>query len=200
MALSTIKKGVSMKPFAVILSLTLLIGSLSADQQATATDGKTVLLHDNGTWEYLSVPQSPVSPTPMPIGNTGATIAVMGIRDGVQGSLFIQPDEGNKFFAVNVLVDNSKGSADLSGVNAFSSPFILKDSEGYTYSINVMVYKLLKPSFPASIAAGEKSRGWITYEVIQSVTPKDLRLQYKDDENTSAWIGLAGLTDSAGGK
>ena len=137
------------------------------------------------------------------ISNSPATITVLTVSNQVQADL-LEPDKGMRFFAVEVVVDNTKGTDDIDGVSMLSSVFFLQDSQGYKYPINAMTAGLAKPAFPAAVAAGDKTRGWITFEIKQSDAAGDLSLRYEKTNALglapplrSRWVSLAGLPESS---
>jgi len=167
-----------------------------ADQNATTADGKAVVLHDNGAWEYAK----PVVPNGVPeieIGQSGAVLQVLQYRDEIKGSIFVTPDADMLFLAFEVIIDNTNGSQAIEGANIMFDPFILKDKKGYTFKRNIMASDFVQPALSTDdVPPGEKIRGWIVFEVNKSDPVSDLSLQYRAHfkrDLKSPWLNLTGV-------
>jgi hypothetical protein len=100
-------------------------------------------------------------------------LTVHGIADNVppETDIYDRPKEGNKYYAVEVTVEN-KGS-DVISYNVIY--FKLQDSEGYTYDYTG-AYK--KPWFGyGDLQPGRKVRGWITFEIPKNSSNLELIFQ-----------------------
>lgn len=100
------------------------------------------------------------------------SLTVNAMEEGQTYSTYVQPDLGNHYVAVDLTI-NSKADEGVS-INEFNA--VLKDSEGYQY----------KPTFAgkdpqlgteSNLPAGDKARGWITFEVPD--TAKGLIFEYR---------------------
>lgn len=100
-------------------------------------------------------------------------LTVYSIEDNVKSTnTFFQPEEGNKFIAVDVKVSN-KGTT-IENANPYD--FEIKDSDDYSF--NYSWYNIKTPEFNASdLNANDSVRGWLTFEVPS--TSKDYRLVYQ---------------------
>lgn len=99
-------------------------------------------------------------------------VMVADIEDPyVETNEFLQPDEGNRYVAVEVVYENQTDDESLD-YNVYD--WTLYDSEGYSYD----------PSFAAkdpdlgsgNVNAGDKVRGWITFEVGEDA--EDFKIQF----------------------
>lgn len=90
---------------------------------------------------------------------------VHGIRE-VKGNDIFKPDEGKKWVAVEVTIENKGSEPQL--VSSLLG-FTLQDSEGYTYNI-MPVPVDLKGSLDGELAPGRKMRGEVSFEI-----PKDAK-------------------------
>jgi hypothetical protein len=103
-------------------------------------------------------------------------LIVHGTADNVpyEDTEYDRPEEGNKYFAVEVTVEN-KGSE----ANSYNPlDFTLQDSSGYTFEKTYTVSK--EPSLSSGdLQPGRKVRGWITFEIPK--TSSNLELIYKPD-------------------
>ncbi len=100
-------------------------------------------------------------------------LTVHGIADNVppEADIYDRPKEGNKYYAVDVTIEN-KGS-DVISYNVIY--FKLQDSEGYTYDYTG-AYK--KPWFGyGDLQLDRKVRGWITFEIPKNLSNLELIFQ-----------------------
>jgi hypothetical protein len=76
-----------------------------------------------------------------------------------------QPASGHRFVAVEVVLENPSSSSDPAYTVPYS--FKLVDTEGFVYGPNYEGAAPLLNEFPLN--PGEKTRGWLTFEVDQRV-------------------------------
>lgn len=100
-------------------------------------------------------------------------LTVHGIADNVlpETDIYDRPKEGNKYYAVEVTVEN-KGS-DVISYNVIY--FKLQDSEGYTYDYTGS-YKEPWLGY-GDLQPGRKVRGWITFEIPKNSSNLELIFQ-----------------------
>lgn len=122
-------------------------------------------------------------------------IKVVAVRDLVSGvNEYVKPKEGNKFIAVQVVVDNTNGVDDWEVIPDY---FKLKDSENNTYDPPYFV--LIRPALVNGIVdEGDLVKGWITFEIYKDIDIKTLRLRYEyngfaTDNYKSGWIFLSAV-------
>lgn len=110
-----------------------------------------------------------------------ATVTVVSVDlDYKSSDQFTQPKAGNRFVAVEILYENT--GADKVSYNPFD--WKLSDSSGFSYEHG---YSGKGPELNSGdLAAGEKARGFITYEVPQGATGLSLKLSLGDDSLTVA--------------
>lgn len=115
----------------------------------------------------------------VPVPLTAATITVVSADPNYKDpNEFSQPKAGNRFVAVEVLYEN--GGTETVSYNPFD--WKLTDSAGFSYQQN---YSGKEPALHSGdLAAGEKARGFITYEVPQSASGLALKLTLGDDTMT----------------
>lgn len=90
---------------------------------------------------------------------------VHGVRE-VKGNDLFKPEEGNKWIAVEVTIENAGSEPEaVSSLLGFS----LQDSEGYNYDMTILPVDL-KGSLDGEIAPGRKMRGEVAFEI-----PKDAK-------------------------
>ncbi len=128
------------------------------------------------------------------VENSQVIIKVIGVKNFVSGeSVFLKPEPGNKFAAVQVIVDNTNGTEDWEVIPSY---FILKDSENNTYIQN---YYFVRPTLNFGIIDnGEMAKGWVSFEIPADLDIKSLKLRYEDKSYTekkykSDWIFLSAV-------
>ncbi len=98
----------------------------------------------------------------------GKTMAVNAVADYISGNQFLIPKSGNKFVAVDITLQNN--SKDPYIYNALE--FKLHDNQDYSYDMAVSDKDPQLSS--GTIQPGEKTRGFITYEIPEGNTPAKL--------------------------
>ena len=68
----------------------------------------------------------------------------------------------------------------------------IRDSEGYTYTPNLISCALTEPSMNinATIEAGDLMRGWLTIALPKNIPIDGLRIRLKAMEGQSTWITI----------
>ncbi len=97
-------------------------------------------------------------------------VTLLEIRDpATSDNEFLQPSDGNRFWAINVQIENA-GTDSISVGN-----WKLRGSNDFEYDRTFMAG--LDPSLDPlqSLTAGGKTAGWIVFEVPEDVQPKWLR-------------------------
>lgn len=89
---------------------------------------------------------------------------VNGTRES-EGSGFLKPKEGNKFFLVDVTVENKSNES-----KAISSMLMFKLQDSQSYNYNITIFTDQKGSLDGEIAYGGKLRGEVTFEIPKSET------------------------------
>lgn len=94
------------------------------------------------------------------------SIIVSAPSDYISADEFIQPEDGNKFVAVELQYFNNSDTSDTVNV----SNLTLRDAEGHSYDMTFMASK--KPDFFGgdTVTAKGTLRGWVTYEVPKAAT------------------------------
>ena len=118
-----------MRQVALILTVLLICIAASADQQATTPDGRSVILHDDGTWQYVETPEARVP------GDRDDHDCANWIRtrtDKVSGVVMVTSKS-------SVVVSSDRGSKALS-ISVMATPAVPEvgeQSEGLILSIRV---------------------------------------------------------------
>lgn len=100
-------------------------------------------------------------------------LTVNGFEDYVDENPFIQPEEGNKFFIVDVTIENN--GAEPKSYNELD--FEIQDSVSYIYDSYL---SLKEPSLQSGdLQPGRNVRGWITFEIPKNA--QGLELIYQPD-------------------
>ena len=108
--------------------------------------------------------------------------------------------ENMKFVAFDILIDNSDGDRNITNNSLYPS-FNLRDINGFEYKASYMTYNIVKPAFPSTtIEKGEILRGWISFEILLSLTLNDLRLRFTSGNQfleqtmvSSPWLTFSGF-------
>jgi len=128
------------------------------------------------------------------ISGSKAVFKVLNVVDNYTSeNQFMSPKEGQKYVAVEILLDNSKST------KAFSTPAMLiklKDNQGQEYSID-MISAMIKPSFEGNADAGDITRGWIGYEIPEALSIDKLKIAYRGFGDKSDWIMLKKVVGSS---
>ena len=119
-----------------------------------------------------------------------AKIKILSIADNVIAEdNYTQPESGNKFISVRVLIDNSNSSYQ------FYSSFLdlkLKDSEEIFFKPSIKSFVVRKPYLASTVVKSEKIiNGWVTFEVPHKLSINSLQIKYeKSNHLYSNWIPL----------
>lgn len=129
-------------------------------------------------------PASEIKPDPknvtgtvgQPMHLTGVDVTVVSVDPNAKGgNQYLQPKPGNRFVATQILYENT--GSDPYDFNPFD--WNLTDSAGFSYNTT---YADIGPELHSGkLAAGEKARGYITYEVPTSATGLTLKLKSGED-------------------
>lgn len=99
---------------------------------------------------------------------------------------FLKPKKGNKFAAVQVIIDNRNSTKDI---NISPISFNLKDKDGYVYSYSMTAS--IEPKLSnGTLDAGDILKGWLTFEVRSSVNINSMKIKYSGFMENSPWIPL----------
>lgn len=121
------------------------------------------------------------------ISGSKAIFKVVKIVDNyISDNKFMKPDEGKKYVAFEIVVDNSKGNK---SITVPAMMIKLKDNEGYEYSID-MISTMIKPNFEGTTDAGDITRGWIGFEVAKSLKLENLKIAYRGFRDKTNWLEL----------
>ena len=154
----------------VIVALVVISAVATSANKGTAT--ATATAAPAAAQPTAAAPTAGQAATVGKIGQTmtlkGYQITVNGIekKDNFGTSDFTKAKDGNTFIAVDLTVASTQDK----GVNPNGLSATLKDGNGYKYSIKPTGYK--EPLFPGQndLPAGDKVRGWVTYEVPKNAT------------------------------
>lgn len=140
--------------------------TLSAGETPEATSEP----ENTNTPEPTATPEPP-TPEPTPTVDTTPRIGSVFEKDGskytvnavnesyVSGNQFLQPDAGNRFYAVDI---TQEGTKDGDPANPFY--FSVQDAKGFVYS--TPGFADIQPSFASGeLAVGQVTRGWAVWEV-----------------------------------
>ena len=123
------------------------------------------------------------------IKQTGSIVKVEQYEGNADvNNQFHHPKEGNQFLAFKILLDNSKGKKDLTLVA--SGSFRLKDNQDMSYKAEVIIGK--EPMFNPmnDIKVGEKSRGWVTFDVPKNIPYNKYKIMYEFLGDETDWITI----------
>ena len=126
---------------------------------------------------------------------TGGSFRIMEVREVTSTNQFIRPDENMRFIAFDILVDNTNGNMDIN-FNLFMGSIEVRDSEGRTYTPDLMSGTLTKPEMNpnATIEAGDLIRGWMTIQIPQNIPINGLRIRINAMQGRSDWITIGRWT------
>ena len=83
-----------------------------------------------------------------------------------------EPNRGNKFIVIDVTIENQGAKS----IKYKAGEFVLRDIEGYTYDQPLI--PLRHPYFLSGLLpSGCKKRGWITFEIPESISKLELIYQ-----------------------
>jgi hypothetical protein len=124
-------------------------------------------------------PKIVVGPVGQPLHLNGVDVTVVSVDPNAKsGSKYIQPKPGNRYVAVQILYEST--GADSYNYNPFD--WKLSDSAGFSYD---SAYAMIGPELHSgTLNAGEKARGFITYDVPTSANGLTLKLKSGDDGAT----------------
>ncbi|MDA3951995.1 MAG: hypothetical protein PF508_22495 [Spirochaeta sp.] len=109
-------KSIMVRPFLLfVTSLFLMVSStenIPAQQTAKTDDGRIVLLFGDGTYEWVQDARSE-EPNRFVLPDSGASIEFTAYDNDVPVEYF-GPDDGFRYVAVEVFVDNTSGSQPVS--------------------------------------------------------------------------------------
>ena len=152
------------------------------DDDLDAIDDDLVDIFDRlGTLEAMPTPIPPPGEVLLPsdsppLGSTvlagDSTYRVNELSDPAPWDLFA-PDEGNKYAAADITqMAGEDGDASYS-----RSRFSVQDSEGYVY--DGTLWADLDPIFGSgTLGPSETTRGWVTFEVLESAVIISIRVEY----------------------
>jgi len=131
------------------------------------------------------------------INNGKSKLKILAVNDNVSSEdNYSQPDSGNKFLSVNVMLDNRNSHSDI-----ISDFFNLKlsDSNNNFYQSSIKSFVVKKPYLvPAIIAPGRKISGWATFEIPKNLSINSLQIRYEQSNKISSdWIPLWTLVSSS---
>jgi hypothetical protein len=123
------------------------------------------------------------------IEKTQAIVKITTIEDDVSSdNQFVKPKEGNRFIAIQILLDNTDGNGNVTANPLF---FKLKDTEGNEYNVELMGTK--DPALGSSeVEVGDIVKGWITFQIPNSLDIEAMKLRYVAFSKKSDWINLSG--------
>jgi len=159
---------------------------------SSSSDNTTLILEFDkfNTGETVSAPSAAdVKPPAKNVtGQVGSPLELNGVTVTVvsadlnanSGNEFITPKSGNRFVAVQVLYENT--GSDPYDYNPFD--WKLTDEAGFSYETT---YAGIGPELHSgTIQAGERARGFMTFEVPTSATSLKLKLTSGDDSASVA--------------
>ncbi|MFA7018740.1 MAG: hypothetical protein WC239_07135 [Sphaerochaetaceae bacterium] len=123
------------KIFSIIVCLMVLI-PVFANQIAVMEDGRKVILESDGSWRYWWQESSPKA-----ISITKSNTNLIFFRYKVlpeDANSWFGPEEGMKWVAIDVLIDNRKSNNSLN-LNALVNNFTLRDIDGYSPNSQLFV-------------------------------------------------------------
>lgn len=165
------------------------------DDDLDVIDDDLVDIFDRlGTLEAMPTPIPPAGEVLLPsdsppLGSTvlagDSTYRVNELSDPAPGDL-VAPDEGNRYFAADI---TQMAGEDEDGYSYRN--FSVQDSQGYVYDHTI--WGTLEPEFGSgTLGPSETTRGWVTFEVLESAVIISIRVEY-DYSEPVAIIAVTGL-------
>ena len=136
--------------------------------------------------------QNEGSKTPNATIETGGSISIMGSREVSSRNSFITPEQGMRFIALDILINNQTGRRDIELEGIWGGSFEIRDEEGRRYVPDFMTYDLVEPSMDitTTIERGELLRGWVTFSILRDTPINGLRFRLNTDIR-SEWITIS---------
>jgi hypothetical protein len=115
----------------------------------------------------------------------GKKIQIQETKDYVSKNDFMQPDDGNRFFAIMVLEENTSSNS----VSYNSYNYALKNVDGTDYPT---AFSDIEPDFGSGdLQPTMKAKGYLSFEVPNDVLPSSLNLIYSPlsfiDSKQAVW-------------
>jgi hypothetical protein len=163
--------------FAITVVVVLAaVGSVMQRNSTTTTGQQVIATAAPAVPTQRAVKAAQTTATALNMGRVGETVALNGYTitvNGVEKSVNFDTSSeigkakpGNIMVAVDITVGSNKNQ-DVSSNALFTS---LKDSQGFKY--NMAIFGSKDPGLPGEndIPAGDKVRGWVTFEVPETAT------------------------------
>ncbi|NLX81334.1 MAG: DUF4352 domain-containing protein [Proteiniphilum sp.] len=181
------------KIFSIIVCLLVLLPVFS-NRIAVTEDGEKVILESDGSWRYELQENTPEA---IIITKAKTTLTFFRYQElSEDDNTWFGAEDGMKWVAIDVLIDNRKSNDSLS-LNALGSSFKLRDIDGYRYSQPLMatdaIPQMIDPN--SEIDEGDFLRGWVVLEIPKNTKVVDLDIQFQDFWGTlkTSWISLRNL-------
>ena len=148
----------------------------SVESPATATEPKPTQAPSLTPTQVPSLtPTQAPSLTPTPaekylgdiVEEGGVLLAGLDVQDPATPGMFASIGEGNKLVAVEVVIGNTTDTP-LS-VNTFYAELV--DTDGFTYQSEFMALDIDIELDTVTLFKGEKTRGWIAFQIPQEAIP-----------------------------
>jgi len=123
---------------------------------------------------------------------SGGQLKVMGVKEAVSTNSYIEPNEGMRFIAFDVIIDNIKGKDDVK-LNIFLGTFEIRDLEGFLYEPELLYGNMIaspKMDMNATIEKGDLMRGWVSVAIPKNTPIDGLRIRLKASKGQSDWITI----------
>jgi hypothetical protein len=107
-----------------------------------------------------------------------------------------EPSKGTKFVSIQIVADNSKGTEEW---DIEPAALKLKDVDGNVYEVELFT-SVAEPTLKSGVIdAGDRVRGWVTFQVGVSIDVSSLRLRYEGTLSKSGWITLSSVVEAPRG-
>ena len=119
-------------------------------------------------------------------------LKVMGVKEAVSTNPYIKPNEGMRFIAFDVIIDNSKGKDDVK-LNIFLGTFEIRDLEGFLYKPELLYGDMIaspEMDMNTTIEKGDLMRGWVSVAIPKNTPIDGLRIRLKASKGQSDWITI----------
>jgi len=121
----------------------------------------------------------------------GGEFRIMEVREFESTNMFIQPREGMRFVALDIMIDNTKGTRNLK-LSVFTSMIEARDPQGYLYTVLSLGDDMVQPRMDpnALIEKGDIMRGWTIISIKKDTPINTLRIRLNATKDQSNWMEL----------
>jgi hypothetical protein len=166
----------------LVFGVVIIIGVLANANKSTTTSNQQQVVATAAPFSNQGAAQAAPTDTTLKLGKVGETIALKGYTltvNSVQKSenfdtsnVIGKAKAGNILLAVDITIVSNKAK----GVSANGLYASVKDSQGFKYDFTIFGQKEPRIAGTNDIPAGDKVRGWVTFEIPK--TASGLILEY----------------------